>query len=261
MAQASGHASLDALVSAAVPALIRRSDSMCLPEPLGETAALARLRTIAAKNQVFKSYIGLGYYDTITPPVIQRNILENPGWYTQYTPYQAEISQGRLEGLLNFQTMVCDLTGLDISNASLLDEATACAEAMTLCRRVKESDAERNTFWIASDCHPQNIDLVRTRAEALGLQVVVGDWKQPSFGDEVFGVLVQYPGTSGEVGDYSTLVQKAHEAGALVVFAADLLALTLFKTPGEWGVGRSEICSRPPKCFGVHRSTLYMYYL
>ena len=248
MAQASGHASLDALVSAAVPALIRRSDSMCLPEPLGETAALARLRTIAAKNQVFKSYIGLGYYDTITPPVIQRNILENPGWYTQYTPYQAEISQGRLEGLLNFQTMVCDLTGLDISNASLLDEATACAEAMTLCRRVKESDAERNTFWIASDCHPQNIDLVRTRAEALGLQVVVGDWKQPSFGDEVFGVLVQYPGTSGEVGDYSTLVQKAHEAGALVVFAADLLALTLFKTPGEWG---ADVAVGSAQRFGV----------
>jgi len=248
MAQASGHASLDALVSAAVPALIRRSDSMCLPEPLGETAALARLRTIAAKNHVFKSYIGMGYYDTITPPVIQRNILENPGWYTQYTPYQAEISQGRLEGLLNFQTMVCDLTGLDISNASLLDEATACAEAMTLCRRVKEADAERNTFWIASDCHPQNIDLVRTRAEALGLQVVVGDWKQPSFGDEVFGVLVQYPGTSGEVGDYSTLVQKAHEAGALVVFAADLLALTLLKTPGEWG---ADVAVGSAQRFGV----------
>ena len=248
MAQASGHASLDALVSAAVPALIRRSDSMCLPEPLGETAALARLRGIAAKNQVFKSYIGMGYYDTITPPVIQRNILENPGWYTQYTPYQAEISQGRLEGLLNFQTMVCDLTGLDISNASLLDEATACAEAMTLCRRVKEADAERNTFWIASDCHPQNIDLVRTRAEALGLQVVVGDWKQPSFGAEVFGVLVQYPGTSGEVGDYSTLVQKAHEAGALVVFAADLLALTLLKTPGEWG---ADVAVGSAQRFGV----------
>jgi glycine dehydrogenase len=248
MAQASGHASLDALVSAAVPALIRRSDSMCLPEPLGETAALARLRTIAAKNHVFKSYIGLGYYDTITPPVIQRNILENPGWYTQYTPYQAEISQGRLEGLLNFQTMVCDLTGLDISNASLLDEATACAEAMTLCRRVTEADAERNTFWIASDCHPQNIDLVRTRAEALGLQVVVGDWKQPSFGDEVFGVLVQYPGTSGEVGDYSTLVQRAHEAGALVVFAADLLALTLLKTPGEWG---ADVAVGSAQRFGV----------
>jgi glycine dehydrogenase len=221
---------------------------MSLPQPLGETAALARLRSIAAKNQVYKSYIGLGYHDTITPPVIQRNILENPGWYTQYTPYQAEISQGRLEGLLNFQTMVCDLTGLDISNASLLDEATACAEAMTLCRRVKEADADRNTFWIASDCHPQNIDLVRTRAEALGLQVVVGDWRQASFGPEVFGVLIQYPGSSGEVGDYSQLVRAAHEAGALVVFAADLLALTLLKTPGEWG---ADVAVGSAQRFGV----------
>ena len=248
MAQACGHASLDALVGAAVPELIRRNDSMSLPQPLGETAALGRLRSIAAKNQVYKSYIGLGYHDTITPPVIQRNILENPGWYTQYTPYQAEISQGRLEGLLNFQTMVCDLTGLDISNASLLDEATACAEAMTLCRRVKEADADRNTFWIASDCHPQNIDLVRTRAEALGLQVVVGDWRQASFGPEVFGVLIQYPGSSGEVGDYSQLVRAAHEAGALVVFAADLLALTLLKTPGEWG---ADVAVGSAQRFGV----------
>ncbi len=248
MAQVCGHASLDALVAAAVPALIRRNDSMSLPLPLGETAALARLRSIAAKNQVYKSYIGLGYHDTITPPVIQRNILENPGWYTQYTPYQAEISQGRLEGLLNFQTMVCDLTGLDISNASLLDEATACAEAMTLCRRVKEADADRNTFWIASDCHPQNIDLVRTRAEALGLQVVVGDWRQASLGPEVFGVLIQYPGSSGEVGDYSQLVRAAHEAGALVVFAADLLALTLLKTPGEWG---ADVAVGSAQRFGV----------
>ncbi len=248
MAQACGHASLDALVGTAVPALIRRNDSMSLPQPLGETAALGRLRSIAAKNQVYKSYIGQGYHDTITPAVIQRNIFENPGWYTQYTPYQAEISQGRLEGLLNFQTMVCDLTGLDISNASLLDEATACAEAMTLCRRVKEADADRNTFWIASDCHPQNIDLVRTRAEALGLQVVVGDWRKASLGPEVFGVLIQYPGSSGEVGDYSQLVRAAHEAGALVVFAADLLALTLLKTPGEWG---ADVAVGSAQRFGV----------
>ncbi len=248
MAQACGHASLDALVGTAVPALIRRTDSMSLPQPLGETAALGRLRSIAAKNQVYKSYIGQGYHDTITPAVIQRNIFENPGWYTQYTPYQAEISQGRLEGLLNFQTMVCDLTGLDISNASLLDEATACAEAMTLCRRVKEADADRNTFWIASDCHPQNIDLVRTRAEALGLQVVVGDWRKASLGPEVFGVLIQYPGSSGEVGDYSQLVRAAHEAGALVVFAADLLALTLLKTPGEWG---ADVAVGSAQRFGV----------
>ena len=248
MARACGHASLDDLVSAAVPAPIRRTDSMDLPEPLGEAAALARLRSIASKNRVCKSYIGLGYHNTITPPVIQRNILENPGWYTQYTPYQAEISQGRLEGLLNFQTMVCDLTGLDIANASLLDEATACAEAMTLCRRVKESDTHRNTFWIDSDCHPQNIDLVRTRAEALGLQVVVGDRRSPAFGPEVFGILVQYPGSSGDVGDPSALIEAAHQAGALVVFAADLLALTLLKTPGEWG---ADVAVGSAQRFGV----------
>ena len=248
MAKASGHASLDALVQAAVPAAIRRTDGMVLPEPLGEAAALARLRSIASRNRVLKSYIGLGYHDTITPPVIQRNILENPGWYTQYTPYQAEISQGRLEGLLNFQTMVCDLTGMDIANASLLDEATACAEAMTLCRRVKEADAQRNTFWIDSDCHPQNIDLVRTRAEALGLQVVVGDRANPQLGSEVFGVLVQYPGSSGEVGDPSPVVEAAHRAGALVVFAADLLALTLLKTPGDWG---ADVAVGSAQRFGV----------
>jgi glycine dehydrogenase len=248
MARACGHGSLDALVTAAVPAQIRRSDSLELPESLGEAAALDRLRVIASKNRVLKSFIGMGYHDTITPPVIQRNILENPGWYTQYTPYQAEISQGRLEGLLNFQTMVCDLTGLDISNASLLDEATACAEAMTLCRRVKEADAHRDTFWIDSDCHPQNIDTVRTRAEAMGLKVVVGDRKNPVIGPEVFGVLVQYPGSSGEVGDPARWVEAAHQAGALVVFAADLLALTLLKTPGEWG---ADVAVGSAQRFGV----------
>jgi len=221
---------------------------MVLPEPLGEVAALARLRQIASRNQVFRSYIGLGYHDTVTPPVIQRNILENPGWYTQYTPYQAEISQGRLEGLLNFQTMVSDLTGLDIANASLLDEATACAEAMTLCRRAREADAGRNTFLVADGCHPQNIDLVRTRAEALGLQVVVGDWKTFAFGPSVFGVLVQYPATCGRVEDYSALVGAAHAAGALVVFAADLLALTRLKTPGEFG---ADVAVGSAQRFGV----------
>ncbi|MFM7804338.1 MAG: aminomethyl-transferring glycine dehydrogenase [Verrucomicrobiota bacterium] len=248
MARACGHPSLDALVEAAVPAAIRRADGLVLPGPLGEAAALARLRSIASKNRVLKSYIGLGYHNTITPPVIQRNILENPGWYTQYTPYQAEISQGRLEGLLNFQTLVCDLTGMDIANASLLDEATACAEAMTLCRRVKEADAQRNTFWIDSDCHPQNIDLIRTRAEALGLQVVVGDRNHPAFGPEVFGALVQYPGSSGGVWDPSALVEAAHQAGALVVFAADLLALTLLKTPCDWG---ADVAVGSAQRFGV----------
>jgi len=248
MARDCGFPTLDALVDAAVPALIRRPAAMVLPEPLGEVAALARLRQIASRNQVFRSYIGLGYHDTVTPPVIQRNILENPGWYTQYTPYQAEISQGRLEGLLNFQTMVSDLTGLDIANASLLDEATACAEAMTLCRRAREADAGRNTFLVADGCHPQNIDLVRTRAEALGLQVVVGDWKTFAFGPSVFGVLVQYPATCGTVEDYSALVGAAHAAGALVVFAADLLALTRLKTPGEFG---ADVAVGSAQRFGV----------
>jgi glycine dehydrogenase len=248
MAALCGHATLDALVDAAVPALIRRPAPLSLPAPLGEVAALARLRQIASRNQVFRSYIGLGYHDTITPPVIQRNILENPGWYTQYTPYQAEISQGRLEGLLNFQTLVCDLTGLEIANASLLDEATACAEAMTLCRRAKDSDAGRNTFLVSDSCHPQNIDLVRTRAEALGLTVVVGDWRTFAFDPTVFGVLVQYPATCGSVDDYSSLVASAHAAGALVVFAADLLALTRLKTPGEFG---ADVAVGSAQRFGV----------
>ncbi len=248
MARACGYGSMDALVDGAVPATIRRADGMKLPEPLGETAALARLRSIASRNQVFRSYIGTGYHDTVTPPVIQRNILENPGWYTQYTPYQAEISQGRLEGLLNFQTLVCDLTAMEIANASLLDEATACAEAMTLCRRAKEADAQRNTFLVADHCHPQNVDLVRTRAEALGLKVVVGDWKTFQPDASVFGVLVQYPASCGSVEDLGSLVAAAHAAGALVVVAADLLALTLLKPPGEFG---ADVVVGSAQRFGV----------
>ncbi len=248
MARECGFESLDALVTAAVPEVIRRSDAMVLPPPLSEVAALARLRAIASRNQVYRSYIGMGYSDTVTPPVIQRNILENPGWYTQYTPYQAEIAQGRLEGLLNFQTLVCDLTGMDIANASLLDESTACAEAMTLCWRAKESDAARTTFLVSNGCHPQNIDLVRTRAAALGLSVVVDDWKSFEFGPTVFGVLVQYPATCGRVEDYAGMVNAAHAAGALVVFAADLLALTFLKTPGEFG---ADVAVGSAQRFGV----------
>jgi glycine dehydrogenase len=244
-----GFESLAALTKAAVPATIRVSKPMDLPAALSESEALAHLRGIAAKNQVFRSYIGIGYYGTVTPPVIQRNILENPGWYTQYTPYQAEISQGRLEGLLNFQTMVCDLTAMDIANASLLDEATACAEAMMLCHRVKEGEGvERNTFFVSSDCHPQNIDLVRTRAKALGLEVVVGDWRSFVFGPQVFGALVQYPGTSGVVEDFTAFAAAAHTAGAMVVVATDLLALTLLKAPGEFG---ADVAVGSAQRFGV----------
>jgi glycine dehydrogenase len=245
-----GVGSLDALTDVAVPASIRLPEPLELPAALPEHAALARLRAMADRNQVFRSFIGMGYYDTLTPPVIQRNILENPGWYTQYTPYQSEISQGRLEGLLNFQTLVCDLTGLDISNASLLDEATACAEAMMLCHRVAEGGgaAERNTFFVAADCHPQNLDLVRTRAEALGITVVTGDWRTFAFTPEVFGALVQYPATDGSVADYREFAAAAHAAGAYVVAAADLLVLTLLTPPGEWG---ADVAVGSAQRFGV----------
>jgi glycine dehydrogenase len=253
MAQLCGYKSLEQLVAAAVPPVIRASSPSDLPAPLSETEALARLRTIAAKNVVARSFIGLGYHDTITPPVIQRNILENPGWFTQYTPYQAEISQGRLEGLLNFQTMVCDLTKLDVANASMLDEATACAEAMMLCHRVKEADthaggAKREVFFVAGNCHPQNIDLVQTRAKALGLEVVVGDWKTFRFSADFCGALIQYPATDGSVHDYAEFVQAAHAAGALVVVATDLLAVTLLKAPGEFG---ADVAVGSAQRFGV----------
>jgi glycine dehydrogenase len=248
-----GYGSLDELVNAAVPASIRLGKSLELPDALSEFEALGRLRRIAAKNQVFRSFIGMGYYETITPPVIQRNILENPGWYTQYTPYQSEISQGRLEGLLNFQTMVCDLTGLDVSNASLLDEATACAEAMMLCHRVKESESAgkgvaRDTFLVSSDCHPQNIELVQTRAKALGLRILVGDWRSFAFDTTVCGALIQYPNSAGVVDDFKVLADSAHAAGALLVVATDLLALTLLTPPGEFG---ADVAVGSAQRFGV----------
>jgi glycine dehydrogenase len=242
-----GFASLDALAEAAVPAAIRLPKPLGLPAPVSEFEALAELRAIAAKNQVFRSFIGLGYHDTITPPVIQRNILENPGWYTQYTPYQSEISQGRLEMLLNFQTMICDLTALEIANASMLDEATAAAEAMMLCHRVK-ADENRNLFLIADNCHPQNIEVVQTRARALGIETIVGKPEEFTFTAQTCGVLLQYPDTFGTIHDYSALAEKAHAAGALVVAAADLLALTLIKPPGEFG---ADVAVGSAQRFGV----------
>jgi len=235
MLQTLGCASLDALADAAVPAGIRLPKPLDLPAPVSEFEALAELRAVAQKNQVFRSFIGMGYYNTITPPVIQRNILENPGWYTQYTPYQSEISQGRLEMLLNFQTMVCDLTGLEIANASLLDEATACAEAMMMCHRVKEAE-NRNVFLIASNCHPQNIEVTQTRAKALGIETTVCPPNEFEFTAQVCGALVQYPDTFGTIGDYTNLADEAHAAGALLVVATDLLALCLIKPPGEFGL-------------------------
>ncbi len=240
-----GATSLDDLVDRAVPAPIRLGQSLQLPTALSEHEALTTLRSIAAQNQVFRSYIGMGYSDCITPPVIQRNVLENPGWYTQYTPYQAEISQGRLEALLSFQTMIIDLTGLEVANASLLDEATAAAEAMTMFHGLKPG---RSVFLVSAACHPQTIAVVKTRAQALDLEVMVGDHHHFEFHDRVFGCLVQYPDTFGHVHDYQPLVERAHQAGALVAVAADLLSLTLLRPPGEFG---ADVALGSAQRFGV----------
>jgi len=228
--------SLDELVQAAIPATIRLDGALDLDPPRSESAVLAELRDLAARNKLFRSFIGMGYYGTITPPVIQRNILENPGWYTAYTPYQPEISQGRLEALINFQTMVCDLTGLEIANASLLDEATAAAEAMTLCLRARPRNSTANVFFVSDQVHPQTIAVVRTRAEPFGIKVVVGDYASYDFAEPTFGVLVQYPDTRGDIHDYRAFAEKAHAHEARVVAASDLLALVLLTPPGEWGV-------------------------
>jgi glycine dehydrogenase len=240
-----GYPSLDALVNDAVPAQIRLQRPLQLPPARSEYEALAALKGIASQNQVFRSFIGMGYYDCITPAVIQRNMLENPGWYTPYTPYQAEVAQGRLEALLNFQTLVIELTGLEVANASLLDEATAAAEAMTLCHSLKE---ERKVFFVSEACHPQTIDVVKTRAEALGIQVVTGDHQTFQFSGRVFGALVQYPNTFGEVLDYSGFIEQAHAAGALVAVAADLLSLTLLRSPGGFG---ADIALGSAQRFGI----------
>src|SRR6267378_7646683 len=191
-----GVRNLDELIDRTVPAAIRLQKPLDLPPGRSEFGLLREVEEIAAKNQVFRSHLGMGCSDTLTPPVIQRNVLENPGWYTQYTPYQAEIAQGRLEALLNFQTMVMDLTGMEVANASLLDEATASAEAMTMCHGLKEG---RNSFFVAESCHPQTIDVIKTRAKALGIEVVTGDYQAFQFNDQVFGALVQYPDTFGAV--------------------------------------------------------------
>jgi glycine dehydrogenase len=240
-----GHKNLDELIDAAVPKKIRLGKKLNLPAARSEFDALAELRRIAGENKVFRSFIGQGYYDCITPPVIQRNVLENPGWYTQYTPYQAEISQGRLEALLNFQTMVSELTALDIANASMLDEATAAAEAMTMSLRLKDG---RNIFFVSENCHPQNIEVVRARAKALGIEIIIGSHESFSFSEKVFGALVQYPDTSGAIHDYSNFAEKAHAAGAMLTVATDLLALTLIKPPGEFG---ADIAVGNAQRFGV----------
>jgi glycine dehydrogenase len=241
-----GFANLDELIDATVPQNIRLDRPLDLPDAKSESEALTELRGLAQKNTVARSFIGAGYSDTITPPVIQRNILENPGWYTAYTPYQAEIAQGRLEALLNFQTMITDLTALDIANASLLDEGTAAAEAMALCRA--SVAAERTTFFVADNCHPQTIEIVQTRAKPLGVRVIVGDFSSFKFDDTVFGALVQYPATDGAIFDYESFAKAAHDAGALLVVAADILALTLLKPPGEFG---ADVAVGSTQRFGV----------
>lgn len=250
-----GRPSVDALVDDAVPAQIRRGP-LQLPAAAAESEALAALRAIAGENRVFRSFIGMGYHDTFTPAVIQRAVFENPGWYTAYTPYQAEISQGRLEALLNFQTMVSDLTGLEIANASMLDEGTAAAEAMSMCHRLKEGPQ----FFVSSACHPQTIDIVKTRAEPLGITVVVGDHRNHTIGPGCFGVLVQYPDTTGSIHDFTEFFARAHEAGAFCIVAADLLALTLLRPPGEFGadvaVGSSQRFGVPLGFGGPHAGFL-----
>jgi glycine dehydrogenase len=236
MLSAVGSASRRALIDGIVPRSIARSQAMAIPAPVTEAQALAELKAMAAKNKVFKSFIGQGYYGTHTPGVILRNILENPAWYTAYTPYQAEISQGRMEALINFQTMVCDLTGMPMANASMLDEATAAAEAMTLAKRSVKSKS--NVFIVAGDCHPQTIEVIQTRAKPLGIEVKVSTAAatvpQLMAEGNYFGVLAQYPATTGSIHDLRPLAGQAHVDGAALCVAADLLALTLLAPPGEW---------------------------
>jgi glycine dehydrogenase len=254
MLETVGAESLDDLIDRAVPDTILSHRLPDVPGPMTETAALEWIRQIADKNEVLQSFIGMGYYGTITPGVIQRNILENPGWYTAYTPYQPEISQGRLEALINFQTAVTDLTGLDIANSSLLDEGTAAAEAMTLMKRVGGS--KNVAFFVDENVHPQTIEVIRTRAVPLGYYVIVGDPNQDLDAEDVFGVLLQYPGTHGDIPDIAPIIETAHEAGALVAVATDLMALTLITPPGELGadvaIGSSQRFGVPMMFGGPH---------
>src|SRR2546423_10006961 len=250
-----GFQSLDALMDATIPARIRFRRDLDLPEGMTEPEVLAYFRSLAYKNLVFRSFVGMGYSDCVTPPVIQRNVLENAGWYTAYTAYQAEIAQGRLEALLNFQTAVIDLTGLEIANASLLDEATAAAEAMTMSYGLKGKPG-KEVFLVASECHPQTIDVVKTRASVRGIDVRVESYADFNIGADVFGALVQYPATDGEVIDYTKTVEQLHAVDALVTVAADLLSLVLLTPPGEWGadivVGNSQRFGVPLGYGGPH---------
>ncbi|MBF0278691.1 MAG: aminomethyl-transferring glycine dehydrogenase [SAR324 cluster bacterium] len=251
MLAACGASSLDALVNETIPQQIRIEKELDVPEGVGEFDFLERLKKTAGKNKIYKSYLGQGYYDCITPPVILRNILENPGWYTQYTPYQPEISQGRLEALLNFQTMIADLSGMEIANASLLDESTAAAEAMTLAFRVKNKRRKgelRNKFFVSDQCFSTTIAVLKTRAEPLGIEIIEGNTDDAVFDAQTFGGIVQYPNQEGLVCDYTPVIQAAHDADSLIVFAADLLSLVLLKSPGELG---ADVVIGSAQRFGV----------
>jgi len=245
MLRAIGCGSLEELVEQTVPEAIRLGRPLNLPDPLDEPAALDEIRALAEENVLRRSFIGMGYHNCHVPPVIQRNVLENPGWYTAYTPYQAELAQGRLEALLNFQTMITDLTGMEIANASLLDESTAAAEAMAMAHGIKGSGRK---FFVAENVHPQTIALLRTRAEPLGIEIVTAPWSEAVIDGDTFGALVQYPATDGAVEDYAGFGERVHQAGAVFVVAADLLALTLYKPPGEFG---ADIVIGSAQRFGV----------
>ena len=248
-----GLKNIDELIEKTIPESIHIKSELNIGNGLDEFSLLKKIKSIASKNKVARSYIGTGYYGTITPPVIQRNILENPGWYTAYTPYQAEISQGRLEALLNYQTMVTEMTGLSISNASLLDESTAAAEAMVMMFR---STKDRNQFLVASDCHPQTIDVLKTRSEPIGIELIIKPLDEFNFIDKTFGVLIQYPSTDGKIFDFGDICKQAHDNGSLVAVATDLMALALIPTPGEIGadiaVGNSQRFGVPMGFGGPH---------
>ncbi len=246
MLQVLGIESIEQLIDQTVPAAIRLNKPLQLPAAKSESAALARLKAIASNNQIYRSFLGMGYYNCLTPPVILRNVLENPGWYTSYTPYQAEIAQGRLEALLNFQTMIIDLTGLEIANSSLLDEGTAAAEAMGMSYGLCKTKA--NAFFVDAGCHPQTIEVIKTRALPLDIEVIIDDYAKFDFSTPIFGALLQYPATDGTINDYRSFIEQVHEAKALATVAADILSLTLLTPPGEFG---ADIAVGSTQRFGV----------
>src|ERR1700754_409810 len=239
--------SLDELIDQTIPAKIRLKNPLNLPKALSEFDYLNNLKQTASKNKVFKSYIGQGYHDVIVPGVIQRNILENPGWYTQYTPYQAEIAQGRLQALLNFQTMVIDLTGMEIANASLLDEGTAAAEAMFMQYSLRKNQ-NANVFFVSEELFPQTIDILKTRSEPYGIELQIGDHRTVELTDNMFGTIVQYPAGNGAVYNYADYAAKAHEKGIKLTVVADIMSLVLLTPPGEWG---ADIVVGSTQRFGV----------